>query len=131
MATEAPDLTVFYDGSCPLCRAEIGYYARADEEGRLRFIDVAHSTADPACGLSRQQAMSRFHVLRADGTLVSGADAFVTVWRRLPRWRWVAWLAGAPGVKIVLEGAYRLLLRLRPTLSRMLKRFASRNETRI
>ncbi len=118
MPTEPKLATVFYDGACPLCRAEIDHYGGQDVEGKLRFIDVSRPQEGLACGLTRQQAMARFHVLGADGTLVSGAAAYVSIWKLLPKWRWAARLATLPGMMMVLEGAYRSFLPLRPTLSR-------------
>jgi predicted DCC family thiol-disulfide oxidoreductase YuxK len=115
--------TVYFDGSCPLCRAEIGYYRRRDDTGALCFVDVSRPAAEVPEGLSRRQAMARFHVRAADGRVLSGAAAFVAVWDRLPAWRWAARAAALPGVLPVLELGYRLFLPLRPALSRLFGAF--------
>ncbi|MBI1261308.1 MAG: DUF393 domain-containing protein [Rhizobiales bacterium] len=114
--------TVFFDGACPLCRAEIGHYRATDADGALCFIDVSADGENLPDGLSRPQAMQRFHVLAADGTLLSGAAAFVEVWRRLPRWRRAAQFASLPGVMMLLEYSYRAFLPLRPFFSRLFGR---------
>ncbi|NCX50503.1 MAG: DUF393 domain-containing protein, partial [Burkholderiaceae bacterium] len=33
-------LTLFYDGACPLCQAEILYLQRRNQQQLLQFIDV-------------------------------------------------------------------------------------------
>jgi predicted DCC family thiol-disulfide oxidoreductase YuxK len=81
----SPELTVYYDGACPLCRAEIGHYRRCEGAERVAFVDVAMQ--EPGDGLSRAEALTRFHVRGPDGALVSGAAAFARLWRSLPRWR--------------------------------------------
>ncbi|QFT81921.1 hypothetical protein FIU89_14955 [Roseovarius sp. THAF27] len=115
-----PRLTVYYDGSCPLCRAEIGFYCKRDRAGRIAFTDISRSADDPAPDLDREAAMGRFHTRRPDGTLVSGAAGFFEVWKRLPGWRHLARLSRIPGVVPVAELAYRAFLRLRPALVRLL-----------
>lgn len=122
MAQPAPQSTVFFDGSCALCRAEIGYYRRTDAAGDLCFIDVSEARAAPPEGVTPQQAMARFHVRASDGRVLSGAAAFVEVWSRLPRWRWAARAAALPGVLMVLELGYRSFLPVRPFVSRLLGR---------
>ena len=111
--------TVYFDGSCPLCRAEIGYYQGKDRAGALCFVDVSKQGAEGPEGTARERAMERFHVRAADGTIVSGAAAFVEVWARLPGWRWAARAAALPGTLTVLEFGYRLFLPIRPLLSRL------------
>lgn len=112
------ETTVYFDGSCPLCTAEIGHYASRRGGESLRFVDVSDENAELGPDLTSQTAMRRFHVRMADGTLVSGARAFVVVWRELPSWQWAAWLASLPGATPSLELVYRLFLPIRPALSK-------------
>ena len=89
-------LTVYYDGACPLCRREIALYQSAEGADRLAFVDVACAPAEgPATDLDRDSALKRFHVRDSEGRLVSGAAAFGAMWLALPRWRWLGWLAVA------------------------------------
>lgn len=111
--------TVFFDGACPLCRAEIRFYERRDLEGVLSFVDVSRPDAGLPEDLGRDKALARFHVLSADGRLLSGAAAFAEVWRRTPGWRWAWRLSSVPGVMVLLETGYRLFLRFRPAIVRL------------
>lgn len=111
--------TVYFDGACPLCRAEIGHYRGRDRAGALRFVDVAATGAELPAGLTRAQALGRFHVRAGDGRLLSGAAAFVELWSQLPGWRRAARVARLPGVLAALEGGYRLFLLVRPLLARL------------
>ena len=123
MESEVPKSTVFFDGSCPLCRAEIGYYRRKDQYRALCFVDISGIGAIPPEGITQQRAMKRFHVRASDGHALSGAAAFVEVWTRLPRWRWAARAASVPGALIALELAYKIFLLVRPYISRIFGRF--------
>ena len=50
MVTERQPSIVYFDGSCPLCRAEIGMYSRHDSDGALCFVDIsARSASVPEC----------------------------------------------------------------------------------
>jgi predicted DCC family thiol-disulfide oxidoreductase YuxK len=115
---ETSKSTIYYDGSCPLCRAKIAHYRGTDPAGALCFGDVSGTDASLPSGLTRQQAMQRFHVRSGNGKLLSGVAAFVEVWSRLPKWRWVARAAAVPAAITVLELGYRLFLPVRPLISR-------------
>ncbi len=122
MDSELPKSIVYFDGSCSLCRAEIGYYRREDEDHALCFVDISESGAVAPEGITKERAMKRFHVRASDGRLLSGAAAFVDVWTRLPRWRWAARAAALPGALIALEWGYRIFLPVRPFISRLFGR---------
>jgi len=113
------DLTVYYDGTCPICGWEIDLYAKMRGGERIRWLDIA--TADDEAlgpGLDRQEALGKFHVRDARGTLVSGGRAFVEIWDRLPAMGWAARLGRTGPGRRVLERAYRVFLRILPTLRR-------------
>ena len=118
-------LIVYFDGSCPLCRAEVALYRNHDASSQLCFFDVSDAGIPVESDLPRARAMGRFHVRQSDGRLLSGAAAFVSIWRVLPRWQWVARAASFPGMLLLLEGCYRLFLPARPVLARMLGKFQS------
>lgn len=122
--------TVYFDGSCPLCRDEIELYRRMDKDGTLVFADVADAGTSLPGDLDRDTAMKRFHVRQADGTTVSGAEAFVSIWETLPGWRRAARVARLPGVVPLLELAYRGFLPMRPYLSRAYGRLKGRAASR-
>ena len=117
MTPGLPKSTVFFDGSCPLCRTEIGYYQREDQDRALCFVDISETGAIPPEGITQERAMKRFHVRASDGRVLSGAAAFVEVWTRLPRWRWAARAASLPGALTALEWGYRVFLPVRPFIS--------------
>ena len=117
--SEATQSIIYFDGSCPLCNAEIGYYRRSDVAEALCFVDVSKTNVELDKGLNPQQAMQRFHVRTREGKLISGAAAFVEVWSRLPNWKWVAQMAALPGGISMLEICYKMFLPVRPVISRL------------
>ncbi|MBC6438820.1 MAG: DUF393 domain-containing protein [Rhodospirillales bacterium] len=115
-------VTVFYDGACPLCAREIAFYRRQDGADAVRWVDVA--STDPSsvvCGLDRETALARFHVLDSDGNLVSGGAAFTRLWLELPIFRSFARVLRVQPFAWVTERGYRLFLRFRPRLQSALR----------
>lgn len=123
------DLTVYYDGACPLCTAEISHYETRDGAHRLRFVNIAEPDAETGRDLDRDAALKRFHVRRADGQVLSGAAAFTEIWGILPGWRWLHRIARLPGMPWLLERCYQAFLPLRPTLSRLAVRTGAKPRT--
>ena len=39
MSDNTAELTIFYDGFCPLCVREMTHLRRADKQGRMRLVD--------------------------------------------------------------------------------------------
>ena len=119
-----PELTVYYDGACPLCRAEIDHYRRCRGAEAVAFVDFSARGAPTALGpdLTCEAALARFHVREVNGRLLSGAEAFARLWRALPGWRWLGRLVATPVVLSLAEAAYRAFLPLRPRLARLVAR---------
>lgn len=116
-------LTVYHDGACPLCAAEIALYRRARGARDVTFVDVADPGSGSLIGgdLPRAAALARFHVRGPDGRLSSGAAGFAALWRVLPGWRWLGRIVGTRAVLPLAETAYRVFLPLRPHIARALR----------
>ena len=107
-------LTTFYNGACPVCRMEIEHYMRlarrAGLQDRFAWCDVSREPAALAAyGLEGDRLTRRLHAVDAGGELLSGVPAFAAIWARLPRYRWLARLAGFGPLKPVLNAGYELL----------------------
>ena len=110
----------YYDGSCPLCSREIGFYRRQSGADRICWVDIGDiDTVDIASDLSRAEALARLTVRDVDGSLVSGGRAFVRIWMCLPRFRWLARLFEVQPFAWLLGQAYDLFLKSRPRLQAM------------
>lgn len=102
-------LTAYYNGACPVCRPEIEHYARiAARNGRpQRLVDISRDrTALAEYGVDEVDVLRRLHVLDGDGRLHRGVDAFIAIWRTLPRYRWLARVMGAPVVRPIAGVVY-------------------------
>ena len=64
-------MTIYYDGSCPLCTSEISVYRKCAGAEEVAFVDVsAHESGLVAPDLDKASALKRFHVRLSDGSLV-------------------------------------------------------------
>lgn len=112
-------LTVWHDGTCPLCRREIALMRRLDRRGAITFVDA--SDAATGCPIDRRALLARFHA-REDGQMLSGGAAFAAMWRAIPALRPLGLAARNPVVLAVLERSYSGFLRIRPMLQRLARR---------
>ena len=107
-------LTLYYDGGCPVCKREIGFYQRRRGADRIDWVNLAQC-GDEELGedLSRDAAYARLHGRKPDGQLVSGARAFAALWQALPAFRLAGRVAALPGLVHLLDWGYRGFLRMR------------------
>jgi predicted DCC family thiol-disulfide oxidoreductase YuxK len=115
-------LTVYFDGACPICVAEMHNLMRRNVDQLLHFEDIAAPgfTALPP-GTSMADLLALLHVRQADGQVLKGVGALRLVYagarlRGLARWM------NAPGLRQVCEWAYPALARHRYRIPRPLVR---------
>ena len=111
---------VFYDGACPICQREIGYYQTCRGAEAIDWVDVSGADALrlPA-SLDQETALARFHVQTETGKVLDGAAAFVALWGRLERFRLLEKLLNNRPTLWLLNQVYALLLKVRPALQRL------------
>ena len=111
-------LTIYYDGECPLCLAEIHFLKNRNKLGLLKFVDVAAPNFDEAAHqLSCQLALATMQGRLADGTQLEGIPVFAEAYKRadLPT---LAWLFTRPWLKPFLNASYYVFAKYRHTISK-------------
>ncbi|MEL6583908.1 MAG: DUF393 domain-containing protein [Pseudomonadota bacterium] len=108
--TKTTATEVYFDGACPICRREIAMWQDAKGLEDVAFTNVAEVVPD---GLDQQELLARFHVKRSDGVIVSGAAAFLALWRG-HKWLWPVGVAlDRWPFRPLLDVAYAGFLRVR------------------
>jgi predicted DCC family thiol-disulfide oxidoreductase YuxK len=100
-------ITVFYDGKCGLCHREIEYYKRIALEGIFNWVDITvDASGIDVLGIPYPDALKLLHVQDENGNLNSGVEAFLTIWRQIRGWKYLAKFIGLPLMRPIAKGLY-------------------------
>lgn len=112
--------TVFYDGRCPLCSAEMAMLKRLDRRAALQLEDIhAPDFNRRYPQINVVEANKILHGLAADGTPLYGLDVTVGAWRTVGKKRWLVVLRW-PGIRRLADIVYLLFARHRSKVSALL-----------
>jgi predicted DCC family thiol-disulfide oxidoreductase YuxK len=118
--TQLEKLTLFYDGACPLCQAEILFLSGRNQANLLGFVDINSAQFDPQkVGISCEAALAAMYGQYSDGTLIHGVAVFPEAYRRanLPR---MAWFFSRKSLQPFLKVAYLFFAKNRHAISSLL-----------
>ena len=122
----SPELTLLFDGGCPLCVREVTFLRRKDRHQSIRFIDVDADDYSPEewCDISYRQAMARIHAIKADGTVLTDVAVFREAYRLIGLgWLYVPtrWPVIGPVVDVLygVWARYRLKITNRASLDQL------------
>lgn len=110
--TDGETIEVYYDSACPMCKLEIGTYREASQKAQadIAFTDVAaQDDRFTMFGMERDTIRRRIYVRSASGTILSGLDAMIAIWQRLPAFSWLGRVAQIPGVHAMCAWAYDII----------------------
>ena len=113
-------LTLFYDGACPLCQAEILFLSGRNQANLLDFVDINSAQFDPQrVGVSCEAALAAMYGQFASGKLIQGVTVFPEAYRRanLPC---LAWIFSRKPLQPFLKLAYLFFAKNRHAISRLL-----------
>jgi len=102
--------TLYYDGACPLCSAEINKLEKFSNESLL--LKDIHELDQREVGINKALLLSRLHLETAQGEWVTGLQANIRAWQHTPfraLWRMLDW----PLVNRVSHWGYEAWLRQR------------------
>lgn len=107
MKKKIKNLTVYYDGTCPMCTAFKSQSDKNTDQHEIRFLDV-HTDPIPNF-LSKEDILSEIRVVDSDGNVSKGSDSIFAVLRR-HRWLfWLGYLGSLPIIKQCARPIYRLI----------------------
>ena len=81
-------MKVYFNNSCKICKAEIDLYKKEKIE-EIDWIDITdNSLAEKETAKSSEELLRRLHI--KEGEKVSeGADAFLLLWKRMPKYKFL------------------------------------------
>lgn len=116
-------LTLYYDGACRMCRAEMRSLETRDTRGLLRFVDIASPGFNEfPPGTTREALLTVIHAVQADGTVVRSVDVFRLAYAAVG-FAWVARVTRLPLLGAVCEAVYPWIARNRYRLPSALVRW--------
>lgn len=109
--------TLFYDGACPLCQAEIIYLQNRNQAGLLQFVDINSVQYDAqAVGVSCEEALASIYGQIEGEAPINGVAVFGEAYRRanLP---FMTWLFTRSWMMPILGPGYRFFAKHRHGIS--------------
>jgi uncharacterized protein len=109
LSSVAATQAVYYNGACPVCRTEIGHYAKRCKAAAapITFVDSSIHHSDLAeYGLRPDHLERRIYVRMASGQVVSGITALTSIWAQTPGYRWLSALVSLPIAREIAAALY-------------------------
>mgnify|MGYP001024463301 CR=1 FL=1 len=110
-------LTMFFDGGCPLCASEIRHLEKLDRDKKIAFEDIyAPLFTERFPHIDVKKADLVLHGQWSDGSIIYGLDVTYHSWALVGRGHWVAILRW-PVFKQLAQLGYRFFARYRHRIS--------------
>ena len=101
-------IKVFFNNSCSVCRLEINHYKKI-ADSNLEWIDITNNEeALKLTSKNQYELLRRLHVID-DGKVISGAKAFVVIWSKIPKYKFLSKLFSIKFFFIIFHYAYEFV----------------------
>jgi len=81
-------MKVYFNNSCKICKAEIDLYKKQKIQ-EIDWIDITgNSLAEKEISRTDKELLRRLHVKDGEKVL-QGAEAFLIVWKKIPKYRFL------------------------------------------
>ena len=81
-------MKVYYNNSCNVCRAEINLYKK-QKIREIEWVDITNNKkAERDTSKNDKTLLRRLHV-EEDGKIFDGAKAFLLVWKKIPKYKFL------------------------------------------
>ncbi len=114
-------LTIYYDGQCPLCLAEIHFLKHHNRKGLLAFVslqNISNSASDINCEL----AYKTIHARLGDKQLIIGPEVFFEAYKRTDL-RLINYIFSFRVIRFIYTKFYFLFAKYRHQISKLIGPF--------
>ena len=81
-------MKVYFNNSCKICKAEIDLYKK-EKNQEIDWIDITDNTlATKETSKNSKELLRRLHV-KDDGKVLEGAEAFLVLWKKMPKYKFL------------------------------------------
>ena len=81
-------MKVYFNNSCKICKAEIDLYKK-EEIKEIHWIDITdNDSAEKETSKNGKQLLRRLHLKEGD-KVIEGAEAFLTLWKKIPKYKFL------------------------------------------
>jgi predicted DCC family thiol-disulfide oxidoreductase YuxK len=118
--THVPALTLYFDGHCLFCVAQVHRMQRWNDARRVAFIDIAQAGFDPSTlGVDMAALNRESHGKTCDRDILAGLDCMLAAYTLLGR-GWMVWPLRLQPLRPILALLYRGFARHRYRISKRL-----------
>ena len=81
-------MKVYFNNSCKICKAEIDLYKK-EKIKEIDWVDITNNNlAQRETSKNSKELLRRLHVIE-DEKIIEGAEAFLVLWKKMPRYRFL------------------------------------------
>ena len=81
-------MKVYYNKSCSICKAEIDIYKKQNIK-EIEWVDITNNlAAEKNTSKNNKTLLRRLHV-EENGQIFGGAKAFLLVWKKIPKYKFL------------------------------------------
>ncbi len=101
-------MKVYFNNSCKICKSEIDLYKKEKIDG-IDWIDITNNEqAEKETSKNDRQLLRRLHV-KDDEKVLEGAEAFLFVWKKIPRYRFLYKFFKLPIIFTIFNYVYEII----------------------
>ena len=101
-------MKVYFNNSCKICRSEINLYKK-ENISEIDWIDITNnSSAEKETSKKDKELLRRLHV-KDGGKVIEGAEAFLFVWKKIPKYNFLYNFFKLPIIFQVFKFAYEIV----------------------
>jgi len=101
-------MKVFFNNSCKICRSEINLYKKEDIKD-IDWIDITNNLdAEKETSRNDKELLRRLHV-KENGKIIQGAEAFLYVWKKIPKYKFLYKFFKLPIIFTIFKYGYEII----------------------